>query len=165
MQRRTFVQEVTVINRHVDAAEIAGVDPMRAQRHDATGTLRPDSGRPIFGWSKDGRMYARINKLEGDLTANGFVLRDINILQKEGDRMAFLCFWYVHQTADVKPIVLTDEQRAFITQMTDRTFGHLHAFRNPDRSVTFNVAHMEDVPPERILRIDSDWSITCKRIK
>lgn len=151
-----------IIEKHEAAAAERGVEAYRGGRTDATGVPQPDSGTPIFTWGKEGRVNVTLAQFEANMTQNGFVLSNVNVLRKTGDHMGFLCLWYVPASAEITPVVLTTKQRAEIEPLLGSVYGHLHGFRNPDLSMTFNAAHREQVPAERVLRIDPEWSVTCQ---
>jgi hypothetical protein len=168
---RTIAKEHRIIRSHEDqAATIRGTDAKaserdayRGQRTDAGGTAQPDSGTPIFGWDKEGRRFVSICEAVSDLQKHGFVLQDVHMYQKETEQngMAFLCFWF---KPGVEPFAFTAESRRECYILLNSVYGHVHGFRNPDRTMTFTAAHLEDEAPERVLHIERDWSVSCEAI-
>lgn len=159
MQTRTSAQEYQIIRRHTEQAVAVGRDAFRGQREDAVGFKRPDSGTPIFTWDPQGRVSVDLAMVREDLERNGFKLGRVDLLQKEGDRMGYLCFWYA---PDREPCKLVGTQGIVIDTLLSKVYEHLHGFRNPDGSMTFNAAHMLESPAERTLRISPDWSVSCR---
>lgn len=158
--RRTVQQDQALRARQEAEAKAVGRDPFRGQRADATGTVRPDTGTPMFTWAKDGRVNTCLALTLADLRQNlGMVLTQVNTLQKPNDHMAFLVLKFEDSGTSVE---LTPTQQATIERLTGRVYGHLHGYRNPDRSWTLNAAHAEDKPTEiRDVRISPDGNVNC----
>ncbi|OGE82431.1 MAG: hypothetical protein A3B10_03105 [Candidatus Doudnabacteria bacterium RIFCSPLOWO2_01_FULL_44_21] len=158
--KRSIVQDQALRGRQAIEAEALGRDPYRGQRTDATGTVRPDSGTPMFTWDPKGRVNVCLATTIEDLqTILGMVLTQVNTLQKPNDHMAFLVLKLENAGS---PVNLSAKQQALIDRLTSRIYGHLHGYRNPDRSWTLNAAHAEDNPSEiRDVRFSTDGSVRC----
>lgn len=167
---KPFVRTVQAdqVMRAKQAAEAAGkgLDPFRGERKDATGTVRPDSGTPVFGWKAEGRESVTLRHLIPDVTSNlRMVLVNANTMQKEGDRMSSLRLTFARK-GEGEAVVLSPEAKVLIDELLGRTFGHLHCFRNPDGSLTPNPSHIvEEADPTEVrdFRINSDGSLRCEK--
>ncbi|HTL39415.1 MAG TPA: hypothetical protein VL306_01200, partial [Methylomirabilota bacterium] len=159
--RRTEQQDADLRKKQAAEAEALGRDPYRGRRIDGSGVIRPDSGTPMFSWDKDGRVNTCLALVQRDLQNNlGMVLTQINTLQKPQDHMAFLVLKF---ESEGTAITLNPKQAEVIERITGRVYGHLHGYRNPDRSWTLNAAHAEDKPSEiRDVRINADGSVRCE---
>jgi len=139
-----------------------GRDHFRGKRIDATGVKRGDSGIPIFSWTPEGRQHISTRKVREDIeTKLGYRIMDAHLMKKEGDKMYFLRVTFNGSTnGDFQP---SDEFNLLLANALDRPYGHLHAFRNPDGSVTINSAHaLEKKEEEKVLRIHADGSVRCE---
>lgn len=158
--RRTVEQDVALRAKQASEAEALGRDPYRGKRADATGTIRPDSGVPIFSWDPKGRVDVCLVAAINDLKANmGMVLTQVNTLQKANDHMAFLVLKFENEG---KAVELSVTQQQVIDKITSRVYEHLHGYRNPDRSWTLNAAHAQDSPGQiKDVYISADGSVRC----
>lgn len=147
-----------------ESVAVAGKDPFRGERKDATGTVRPDSGQPVFGWKQEGRQSVTLRHLFADVEGNlRMVLVNANTMQKEGDHMSSLRLTFAPEGT---PVELSVAAQRLVAELLRRTFGHLHCFRNPDGSLTVNPSHIEEKPDAaeiRDFRISADGSIRCEK--
>lgn len=161
---RNTQQDQALRARQASEAVYKGLAPFRGERKDATGTVRPDSGKPVFGWDAEGRQSVTLRHLVADVTDKlHMVLVHANTMQKEGDHMSSLRMTFAHEG---EAVVLSEAAQEFVNELLGRTFGHLHCFRNPDGSLTVNPSHIEekpDVAEIRDLRIHSDGSLRCEK--
>lgn len=158
--KRTLEQDEALRQKQAVQAQTAGRDPYRGQRVDATGMSRPDSGTPMFTWDPKGRVDVCLATAIADLRKNlGMVLTQVNTLQKPNDHMAFLVLKFENEG---KAVELSVSQEQAIEKITVRVYEHLHGYRNPDKSWTFNAAHALDKTGEiKDVRINEDCSVRC----
>ena len=183
--KRSVQADQALRARQAGEAAGKGLDPFRGERKDATGTVRPDSGKPVFGWDQEGRQSVTLRHLIADVEGNlGMRLVSVNTMQKEGDKMSSLRMTFalegdaivlssspVHFMSDGCSTSSIDNVQQFsaqglVNELLGRTYGHLHCFRNPDGSLTVNPSHIEekpDVSEVRDLRINSDGSLRCEK--
>ena len=161
---RTVQQDQALRARQATEAAGKGLDPFRGERKDATGTVRPDSGKPVFGWDAEGRQSITLRHLIADVEGNlGMRLVNANTMQKEVDHMSSLRMTFAHEG---EAVVLSETAQGLVHELLGRTYGHLHCFRNPDGSLTVNPSHIQEQadPAEiRDLRIASDGSLRCEK--
>lgn len=167
LDRRTPERDAELRAEQAAEAEALGLDPYRGDRTDATGTVRPDSGRPVFGWKAEGRQSVSLGCVIQDLGERlAFGLQNVSLLQKPEDRMYFLCLGFKHvgeveRLADLSPRATNE-----VHTVLGRPYGHLHAFRNQNGSMTINVSHALD--PDQVddseirdLRVLKDGGLRC----
>ena len=161
---RTVQQDQALRARQATEAVGKGLDPFRGERKDATGTVRPDSGTPVFGWKAEGRQSITLRHLIADVEGNlGMRLVHANTMQKEGDSMSSLRLTFAPEG---EVVALSETAHGLVNELLGRTFQHLHCFRNPDGSLTVNPSHIEENPDAaeiRDLRMASDGSLRCEK--
>ena len=156
-----------IIEKHKQEAEEQGLDPFRGKRVDATGRLRSDSGRPVFGWDRNGRNNVSFARIKQDLTSLGYLLISVNLAKRkpnpktgQEDNMYSLYLSFEKgQASQLKPGVELE-----VDKILNRTYEHVHAFRNPDGTATINPSHaITPVRGQEIahLRITQDGSFLC----
>ncbi|MDO8581323.1 MAG: hypothetical protein Q7S16_00405 [bacterium] len=161
---RTADADKALRARQAGEAAGKGLDPFRGERKDATGTVRPDSGKPVLGWDAEGRQSITLRHFLADVVGNlQMVLVNANTMQKEGDKMSSLRMTFAPKD---EAVVLSLEAQGLVNELLNRTYDHLHCFRNPDGSLTVNPSHIaEQADPAEIrdLRIHTDGSLRCEK--
>lgn len=165
--RATTAREMRIIADHEAEAKALGRDAYRADRTDATGKKQPDSGTPAFGWNAEGRESVTLMRVVEDLEHLGLVLTDVHITQKLGDEKKKMYSLKLNFAKGEKAR-LVPEATNTINHLLRRTYGNLHAFRNPEgRPDTVNAVNIVQNPDEtRVLRIGvtdaGNFSFRCE---
>jgi hypothetical protein len=154
---RSVQDDAAIRAQHVAEAAENGVDAMRGKRIDATGVASPDSGTPVFGWNPTGDPVT-LAKIWDDLVKAGVVITDIHLMRKPNDRMLFLRITF--SQAD-RGIEIGHDLAAALTRTLGSVYEHVHAFRNPNGSMTVNPSHRINNAESgfRTLRIDAEGAL------
>jgi hypothetical protein len=95
-------------------------------------------GHPIFGPGNMGCGTSKVNHVLKDLKKLGYKLNGLELLLKPNDRMWFFTLWFHHQGERLN---LSIKQREFIRKIFFHSFQYIHAYANPDQTLTLNLAH------------------------
>jgi hypothetical protein len=129
-------------------------------RTDAAGNKQADSGRKV--WGDNGLILGSVSRILQDFKVAGYVLENIFLQPKDGDRMYQLKLWYAPgaQSSEVGSL---PEVAAEIQKILDVPHEHVHGYENPDGTGTLNLSHRVDGPPKgkvKFIRFAPDKGFT-----
>lgn len=154
---RTVQRDIELRQNQMAESASHGVDHFRLGRTDATGTVRGDSGTPMF--DRNGLPNAVLVETVNDLQANlGLILTGINLLKKPGDKV--MTYFVMKFEPTGTKLELTDSQRPLVNEIVGRTYEFLHGYKNPSGSWTFNTAHVKDAKVVNDVHVDVDGEVS-----
>ncbi len=149
---RSKEREQAIIEKHTKEAEGEGLDAFRYQRTDSAGHERPDSGESLFSQEK-GEHFAICIKRMLNLQNIGLSLLEGNLMKKEGEFMYYLVLRY----GVGKNCSFPKGQWDIIYELFGGTYEFVHAFQNPNNSVTVNPSHrLRDTPAKTLLSFTNE---------
>ncbi len=139
--------ELAVIKKGFSEAKEFGLNTSENMRTDTAGFNRIDSGVKLHS---DEEVYGNdmlLSLLE--LTKSGWNM-SANVFRKENESSGFLTL--VFEKAE-KPTPVNPRLVELVTQVSNRTYQHVHIWKNPDSTCTINFTMGTDKPKKKSLKL------------
>jgi hypothetical protein len=161
IEDRSYGRRRMLEGKHVEQAESFGRQAYVARLQ--TGEHEPekaDSGSPVFGESGLTGAKVGIDHLINELSAAGFLLSRLSVLERTNKRPVLITEWSAAKVAS-----FDDQFTKAFDRFTSATFDQIHIWANPTdangKTVhTVNCGARQEVPPQHTLRFaNGDWAV------